>query len=130
MKRIRPLVTVMAVGLLTTGCGENDVPSDWIARQYRHDAASNGYLDRTDKPRKVADEIDGHTAAEDRLTDDGMVFLRYDQDMVAVSPHGSGSLIEVEDYDDGYRRWGYHVRNHWPAPGSDSFRGGGPGSGK
>ncbi|HET6635808.1 MAG TPA: DUF4247 domain-containing protein [Streptomyces sp.] len=130
MKRIRPVVAVVALGLLATGCGENDVPSNWISQQYHYDGVSNGYLDRSDAPRKVADEIDAHTKAADRLSDGGMVFLRYDEDMVAVSRHGSGSLIEVEDYDDGYRRWGYHVRNRWPAPGSDSFRGGGPGSGK
>jgi hypothetical protein len=130
MKRIRLTVAVVALGLLATGCGENDVPSSWIARQYHRDTASNGYLDRSDSPKQVADEITGHTKAEDRLADGGMIFLRYDEDMVAVSRHGSGSLIQIEDYDDGYRRWGYHVRNHWPAPDSDSFRGGGPGSGK
>ncbi len=130
MKRIRPVVAVVALGLLATGCGENDVPSNWISQQYHYDTMNSAYLDRSDAPRKVADEIDAHTEAADRLSDGGMVFLRYDEDMVAVSPHGSGSLIQVRDYDDGYRRWGYHVRNRWPAPGSRSFRGGGPGSGK
>ncbi|MDT0380325.1 DUF4247 domain-containing protein [Streptomyces sp. DSM 42041] len=135
MKRIGPASVAMAaaVGILATGCSSsapNEVPDQWISSTYEYELGD--YVDPSDAPRKVADEIDGHTAAADRLSDDGMVFLRYEDDMVAISPRtsGSGSVIDIDDYDDGYDRWGSHVRSKWPAPGSGSFRGGGPGLGK
>ena len=40
-----------------------------------------------------------------------------------------GSLIEIEDYRNGYRRHKQHL-TYWPDPDSASFRGGGPGEGK
>jgi hypothetical protein len=133
MKRIGPASAAMAaaVGILATGCSNtpNDVPDSWIRSTYELDLGE--YVDRSDPPSKVADEIHGHTAAADRLSDDGMVFLRYSDDIVAINTlsSGSGSVIYIEDYDDGYDRWRTHISS-WPAPGSDDFRGGGPGFGK
>ncbi|MFR9675521.1 DUF4247 domain-containing protein [Streptomyces sp. TR02-1] len=134
MKRIGPasVAVTATVSFLATGCSAapNDVPYSWISSTYEYEMGN--YLDPSDPPSEVADEIDGHTAAADRLSDDGMVFLRYDDDMVAIGPRsvGTGSVIDVDDYDDGYDRWSSHVRRSWPAPGSSSFRGGGPGFGK
>lgn len=134
MKRIGPasVAITAAVGILATGCSgsPNDVPDSWISSTYEYEMGD--YVDPTDSPTKVADEIDGHTDAADRLSDDGMVFLRYDDDMVAITPRtsGSGSVIDIDDYEDGYDRYSSHVRARWPAPGSGSFRGGGPGVGK
>lgn len=136
MKRIGPAAAAVtaAVGILATGCssGPNEVPSEWIRDTYDYGYVSGigGYVDSSDKPQKVADEIDGNTAAADRHADGGMVFLRYEDDMVAVKPHKSGSFIDVDEYDDGYDRYRSHVGSIWPAPGSKGFRGGGPGSGK
>lgn len=134
MKRTGPAAAAVtaAVGLLATGCSSapNDVPYSWISDTYSY--SMGNYVDRSDPPSKVADEIDGHTKAADRIFDDGMVFLRYEDDIVAISPRtdsASGSVIDVDDYEDGYDRWRSHVRT-WPAPGSSSFRGGGHGFGK
>ncbi|MGW1543019.1 DUF4247 domain-containing protein [Streptomyces sp. NPDC002309] len=110
------------------GSDGNAVPSSWIRSEYR--AGGGGYLDVRDPAPTVANEIDRHTSAQDRTTSGSMVFLRYRDDIVAISPYGNGSLIEMDDYRSGYHRWRKHVSSVWPDPDSDSFRGGGPGSGK
>ncbi|MET9801795.1 DUF4247 domain-containing protein [Streptomyces sp. NPDC006368] len=120
-----------AVALTACSSGEdepNDVPTGWIQREYT--ASGADHLDGSDPTSRVADEIHGNTAAQDRLDDDGMVFLRYRDDIVAISPHRGGSRIEIADYESGYRRWNPHLRSAWPDPTSAQFRGGGPGSGK
>jgi hypothetical protein len=134
MKRIGPASAALtaAIGILVTGCSNaapNDVPYDWIGQNYSY--TMGDYVDASDGPSQVADEIDGHTKAAERISDDGKVFLQYRDDIVAVSPRGSGSgsVIDIDDYEDGYDRWRSHVSS-WPAPGSRSFRGGGPGFGK
>ncbi|MFI9615258.1 DUF4247 domain-containing protein [Streptomyces sp. NPDC052023] len=108
--------------------GGNAVPSSWIRTEYR--SGGGGYYDRTDSVNTVANEIDKHTSAQDRTTSGSMVFLRYRDDIVAVSPYRGGSRIEMDDYRTGYHRWRPHLSSVWPDPDSDSFRGGGPGSGK
>lgn len=110
------------------GSGGNAVPSGWIRSEYR--PGGGGYLDRSDPVSTVATEIDRHTSAQDRTTSGSMVFLRYRDDIVAVSPYRGGSRIEMDDYRSGYHRWRPHVSSVWPDPDSASFRGGGPGSGK
>ncbi|WP_149181463.1 DUF4247 domain-containing protein [Streptomyces sp. TRM49041] len=133
MKTARRITVLLLATAALAGCSSdpddgNDVPSSWIRRQYATSGAD--YVDSRDTPSRVAQEIDGHTAARDRLSDNDMVFLRYRNDIVAISPHASGSRIEIADYRTGYRRWRPHIRSVWPDPDSDTFRGGGPGSGK
>jgi hypothetical protein len=106
----------------------NDVPSSWIRKEYG--GAGVGYVDSSDATSTVAKEIDGHRSAKDRTSDGDMVFLRYRNDIVAITPYQSGSKIEIDDYRTGYTRWRPHVGSVWPDPDSDAFRGGGPGSGK
>ncbi|MFI2371326.1 DUF4247 domain-containing protein [Streptomyces sp. NPDC018833] len=125
-------VTMLATVALTACAGEpddgNDAPRSWIHQEY--DGVGPIYTDSSDKTSKVAKEIDGHTDAVDRIDDGDLVFLRYRDDIVAISPYKGGSQIEVDDYRNGHRRWRSHIRNVWPDPESNAFRGGGPGSGK
>lgn len=136
MKRIGPagVAVAAAIGILATSCssGPNEVPSAWIRDTYEYGYVNGtgGYVASSGRPEKVAAAINDNTAAAERLTSGGMVFLRYEDDMVAVSPHESGSFIDIDDYEDGYNRYRSHVGGIWPAPGSKGFRGGGPGSGK
>ena len=133
MKTVQLIRVTLLAAVALTACSSgssdgNDVPRDWIRGEY----SSSGpyYVDRVARPSAVADEIDGHTSARDRVTGSGSVFLRYAHDIVAVSPYPGGSRIEIDDYRNGHRRWNTYVGHVWPAPGSDDFRGGGPGSGK
>lgn len=136
MKTARRISAMLLATVALAACSSepdddgNDVPSAWIRGEYS--ASGFDYVDRTDPASKVAQEIDGNTSAVARLSDGGKEFLRYRDDIVAISPHssGRGSLIEVADYRSGYHRWRTHIGSVWPDPDSASFRGGGPGSGK
>ncbi|MFC9246578.1 DUF4247 domain-containing protein [Streptomyces sp. NPDC057136] len=125
------LVFLATVALAACSSGSddgNDVPSSWIRSEYG--GSSVGYVDSSDATSTVAKEIDGHTSAKDLTSDGDMVFLRYRNDIVAITPYQRGSRIEIDDYRTGYNRWKPHVRSVWPDPDSDAFRGGGPGTGK
>lgn len=122
------LATVALAACSGSSDGGNAVPSSWIRKEYG--GSGVGYVDRSDATSAVAKEIDGHTSARDRTSDGDMVFLRYRNDIVAITPYQSGSRIEIDGYRSGYYRWKSHIRSVWPAPDSNEFRGGGPGSGK
>ena len=136
MRRYRLFVVpLLAVAVLLTGCGGGGggggkVPEQWIADQYR--TTAGGYRDPDDRPAAVARAIHGHRKAKDRVTRGGREYLRYKDDIVAITPLGSGSKIEIDDYARGYRRWRSDIGSHWPDPGTTGggFRGGGSGSGK
>ncbi|MEE1930755.1 DUF4247 domain-containing protein [Streptomyces sp. TRM 70351] len=127
------LTTALAAALVA-GCssgGPNEVPRSWIADRYA--GSGDDYIAAGSSPGAVANKIDDHRSAHDRTRSGDRVFLRYRDDIVAISPYrGAGSRIEIDDYRDGHRRWHSHVAHVWPAPGSsgNGFRGGGPGSGK
>ncbi|MDN3295238.1 DUF4247 domain-containing protein [Streptomyces ficellus] len=136
MKTARLISVTMLATVALTACssepddddGGNGVPLSWIRQEYGRSGA--GYIDSRDRTSKVADEIHGHTSARDRTSDGDMVFLRYRDDIVAISPYKRGSRIEVDDYRSGYKRWRSRIGNVWPDPDTSAFRGGGPGSGK
>ncbi|MFF8831136.1 DUF4247 domain-containing protein [Streptomyces sp. NPDC015131] len=137
MKTARRITATLLATVALAACssdsddddGGNAVPAGWIRGTYS--SSGTGYVDRTDPVSKVSDEIHGNTRSVDRIADGRMAFLRYRDDIVAISPHtsGRGSLIEIDDYRTGYSRWRTHLGS-WPDPSSASFRGGGPGSGK
>ncbi len=83
-------------------------------------------------PRRVFDDMRAAVPPAEALTDPGGYFLRYRDDIVAVTPEGSGSRVWLDDSDRGYARWYPYVGGFWgiytgPAEG---VRGGGPGTGK
>ena len=71
----------------------------------------------------------------EELTDPGGTFLRYSDDIVAVTPRAEGgSTVYLDDEDRGYNRWFPYVVGFWGFGGSGGpiggTRGGGPGTGK
>ncbi|UCM87790.1 DUF4247 domain-containing protein [Streptomyces marincola] len=140
MIRPRTLSAAAVTGaLLITGCGgggddDDDAPRAWIAATYESTGIPDRYRDARDTPVAVAHEIIGERRAEDRVDSGGMVFLRYDDDVVVVAPRGAGgSDIEIDGYDEARSHYSSHVGHVWPASpsrGGGDFRGGGPGSGK
>ncbi|MEV5814833.1 DUF4247 domain-containing protein [Streptomyces mutabilis] len=128
---VRSAVAAVLVTLLLSSCssdGDDGVPRSWIRDTYTASGGSR-WLDKDSSPDQVADAIHDHRKSLDRSAGGGMSFLRYGDDMVTVSPYKGGSLIEIEDYRNGYRRYKQHLVN-WPNPNSQSYRGGGPGEGK
>lgn len=133
----RRITALLIAAAFLAGCAEepdddevvgNPVPYTWIASEYKHNGVD--YVDEVDPPGSVAAEVERQSAAMDRLhSDDGWVFLRYADDIVAISPYQTGSLVQIDDYRSGHKRWKSRLAK-WPHPDSASFRGGGPGSGK
>ncbi|QDY79537.1 DUF4247 domain-containing protein [Streptomyces qinzhouensis] len=138
MKTARRISVILLAAAALTACSSdddkdatkyNDVPIQWIRGEYT--ASPSGYTDPVDDHNTVADEIHTNTASRDRVSGASTVYLRYDDDIVAVTRQPRGSLIEIQDYRSGYSRWHHHLRtSSWPDPATQSFRGGGPGSGK
>jgi hypothetical protein len=128
---VRAAVAAVLTATLLTACSSegnnNAVPREWIRKTYT--ASGANWLDRDSTPSQVAQEIRSERKEQNRASGGSRHFLRYGDDMVTVSPYRSGSLIEIEDYRNGYRRHQRHLTS-WPDPNSQSFRGGGPGEGK
>ena len=71
----------------------------------------------------------------EEVVDPGGTFLRYSDDIVAVTPRAEGgSTVYLDDEDRGYNRWFPYVVGFWGSGGSGGAiggtRGGGPGAGK
>ncbi|MFE4052935.1 DUF4247 domain-containing protein [Streptomyces sp. YIM B13518] len=128
---VRAAVAAMLAAPLLAACSSdgdsNAAPREWIRKTYT--ATGSDWLDPDSTPSEVAQAIRTERPELDRASGGTMEFLRYGDDMVTVSPYRSGSLIEIEDYRNGYHRHQQHL-TYWPNPNSSSFRGGGPGEGK
>lgn len=129
---VAAVLTATLLSACSSGGGKGNstaVPRDWIRKTYT--ATGSDWRDPDSSPSEVARAIRSERKAQDRASGGRTEFLRYGDDMVTVSPYrsGGGSLIEIEDYRNGYHRHQRYL-THWPDPDSASFRGGGPGEGK
>lgn len=80
----------------------------------------------------VTEDIAEAWKPAERHVDPAAYFLRYRNDIVVVSPAGSGSRIVIDSQERGYARWYPFIGGYWgtyTSPGGD-VRGGGPGAGK
>lgn len=87
----------------------------------------------TEPVTETAGEIAGAVKPADERTTPAGHFLRYDDDIVTVSPEdGGGSRIVVDDEETGYRRGFVYLGGWWGSFSgrAEGFRGGGPGGGK
>ena len=71
----------------------------------------------------------------EEVVDPGGTFLRYSDDIVAVTPRvEGGSTVHLDDEERGYNRWFPFVVGFWGSGGTGGpvggTRGGGPGAGK
>jgi hypothetical protein len=94
------------------------------------------YTLRSDKPApETAADIRAAWRPAQEVVDPGGTFLRYSDDIVAVTPDSAGgSTVHLDDEDRGYNRWFVFVGGFWGTGGSGGpiggARGGGPGAGK
>ena len=132
------LLVVGALGLGAVFISTRGTLRDHLRENYTLVASTNGgrsteyASDR--KPSAVAASIAGKWKPAERLSDPSGYFLRYRNDIVAVTAatEGGGSRIYVDEERRGYTRWYPYIGGYWgtySGPG-ESFRGGGPGAGK
>ena len=85
----------------------------------------------TAKPKAVYEQIRKARPPADTQLDPSGYFLRYSDDIVAITANGTGSRIYIDDERRGYSHWLFFVGGVWGTGGSgENFRGGGPGGGK
>ena len=92
-------------------------------------------LRSTDTVTETAADIRSAWKPAEEVVDPGGTFLRYSDDIVAVTPRAEGgSTVYLDDEDRGYDRWFPYVVGFWGVGGSGGpiggTRGGGPGAGK
>ena len=134
-------VVLLLVGLLGLGAvlyASKGSVRDHLRTRYTLVSTSEGgrsaVYSSPSAPSAVASSIAGKWKPAERLTDPSGYFLRYRNDIVAVTadPDGSGSRIHIDDERRGYTRWYPYIGGYWgtySGPG-EGFRGGGPGAGK
>lgn len=143
------MIALMVLAGCAAPFGLGTSPYAWVQERYSHvsgDDPDDGPVTFTsDKPvTEVVGAIVGGTdpdevkrgsatsSAQTSVTGappDEIHYLRYDDDwLVAVYPNNSQTFIEVQEFDDGYRRHRSHLAGYG-AFGS-AFRGGGDGFGK
>ena len=88
-----------------------------------------------DTVTRTAADIRSAWKPAEEVVDPGGTFLRYSDDIVAVTPDADGgSTVYLDDEERGYNRWFPYVVGFWGIGGSGGpvggTRGGGPGAGK
>lgn len=124
-RRLGLAAAVLAAGLLS-GCGAGSDVRAFVDDVYEEQSVVGDtatYL----SPDAVAPTTS--TIAEDvvpaaRATDAGTEYLRYDEDIVIVSPAGGGSNVRVEDLDERFRSGAYAYLGSGFTPGSPAGDGG------
>lgn len=98
------------------------VPADGSSVVYRS----------TEKPKAAYESIRSAVTPADVVLEPEGYFLRYSDDIVAITADGSGSRIYVDDERRGYGHWFPFVAGVWGTGGGfgEGVRGGGPGAGK
>jgi hypothetical protein len=134
----RLVLLTCLLALPAAGCANASV-RDSVASNYQFEREERGrdgrsLVYRSPKPptRTAAEIGDRLSPGERRVTESG-VFLRYARDYVGVVPDGrGGSRIFVDDERRGYGHFYPYVGGYWGSYSgrAESFRGGGPGTGK
>jgi hypothetical protein len=127
------LVGVLAIGWAFL---RPSSPGSYLSGKYQQVSSENSGHSRVYRasvaPDRVFNDIRSHVKPADTFTDPGGYFLRYRDNIVAVTAEGTGSRIYLDDDRRGYARWYPFIGGYWGSYGGtgEVFRGGGPGSGK
>lgn len=126
------IVAVIVVVVVT----RDDDPREFVAEKYRRaqqlDQANNGLAFLAGAaPAAVAATIAEATDPRDKRNTGDNHYLRFDDDLVSVSPHAGGSLVLVDSYANGTRRHHTHTSGYGWTSGSAAgdYRGGGSDNG-
>lgn len=111
-------------------------PGPYIAKHYQRaaqlDDRLGGKVYTTKKPMdRVEKEISKAVKPVAVHRNRGTVFLRYDEWLVAISSYEGGTKIDVDSYNNGYRRYRDSLADsNWPSTSTASSSNGGSNSGK
>ena len=111
---------VVCATVLLTGCGD-DSPRDFIGGLYTKTGSTSDTVNyhSNDPVGQTASKIAGKVNPAARASNSGKEFLRYDQDIVIVSPATpTGSDIAVEDLDARFKDGAYSYLGSGFTPGS------------
>lgn len=132
MKARAGVAVAVAVALLTACSGQSDIRK-FIADTYeqRSSTRDTATFASTDPVGTTTARIVQRKEPAARQADGGAEYLRYDDDIVIVSPDPAGSSIRVEDLGGGYSGGAFVFLGPGFNPGSPSggVRGGGGGPG-
>ncbi|MFI6868319.1 DUF4247 domain-containing protein [Nocardia sp. NPDC050406] len=133
------IVTMLVIGGSAIGLVNALNPSDpgpYIAKHYQRAAQLDDPLGgrvytTTKSVDKVEKEISKGVKPVATHRNNGTTYLRYDSWLVTISPYQGGAKIDVDDYDNGYRRHRDGLANsNWPSTSNASSSNGGNNSGK
>jgi hypothetical protein len=127
------LGAVGLIVLLFALIGGNGI-RDYLGDNYRR-ASSNGnsiVYTSDQKPKAVYESVRSAVSPADVQVDAEGYFLRYSDDIVAITATDGGSRIYLDDERHGYAHWFPFVAGVWGTGGGlgEGVRGGGPGAGK
>ena len=128
---VRAGVLALAALLLAACSGSSDVRR-FLADTYQQERQDGDTVtySSTEPVGTAVTRIVRRQEPAARQADGGAEYLRYDDDIVVVSPAAGGSTIRVEDLDDGYRGGAFVFLGPGFNPGSPAGGlggGGGPG---
>ena len=132
------LVIALVIAAFAVFAGGSDARG-YVAGNYQRATSLDIPGDRDNKayttPKAVpvvAHEITSRWRPQAQQTDSSGVYLRYSDDAVIIQPRGTGSVVHVMDADRAYRHYHSHVGSvwGWSSTRGETFRGGGPGTGK
>lgn len=114
----------------------NDDPRPYIEKNYQRAAALDDKLGgrmyiTTKTTDRVRQDISRKVKPASTYQDRGLTFLRYPEWLVTIAAHNGGAKIEVDSYDNGYRRHRDRLSgSSWPSTSTASGGSGTSGSGK
>lgn len=107
---------------------------DHLADSYQRVSADGDSIvySSNSKPKDVYESIRSAVPPADVQVDPQGYFMRYSDDIVAVTASDDGSRIYIDDERRGYAHWYPFVVGVWGTGGGsgEGIRGGGPGAGK
>ncbi|MDQ3763806.1 MAG: DUF4247 domain-containing protein [Actinomycetota bacterium] len=128
--RARPLATtLLAAVLVLAGCGIGYDVRDFIEDTYvlQSRSGDTAIYGSNDPVGTTTSTIVNAVNPAARAADGGSEYLRYDDDIVIVSPALGGSTVRVEDLDDRFSNGFFAFLGPGFRPGSPVGGSGGPG---
>lgn len=123
------LATVLSVLFALSGCGVGQDVSSFVTSTYTRTAnLDDGTARAFTAPgtrQSVAAAIAAATDPIDRVDQPQASYLQYRNAIVRVAANGAGSVVRVDSYGNGYRRWAGDVAPRWGSypPDDDDYDG-------